>query len=88
MCWRMNSYLQRTINANFRLGNPGNAEALADFASRPDSPEAMRVAALDALGDWAKPEQIDRVMGLWRPLLLPPNFNAPPQAMRCTSPNF
>jgi quinoprotein glucose dehydrogenase len=61
--------LLRAINANFRLGHPDNADALADFASRPDSPEAMRVAALDALGHWAKPDAIDRVMGLWRPLL-------------------
>ena len=73
--------LLRAINANFRLGQPDNAEALADIASRPDSPEAMRVAALDALVDWAKPEQIDRVMGLWRPLPSR-NIDVPRQALR------
>jgi quinoprotein glucose dehydrogenase len=60
--------LLRAINANFRLGKPDNAAELAAFASRTDSPETMRVAALDALSHWANPEKIDRVMGLWRPL--------------------
>ena len=73
--------LLRAINANFRLGQSENAEMLADFASRPDSPEAMRVAALDALSDWAKPEQIDRVMGLWRPLPSR-NLGVPQTALR------
>ena len=73
--------LLRAINANFRLGQSENAEMLANFASRPDCPEAMRVAALDALVDWAKPEQIDRVMGLWRPLPSR-NLSVPQTAMR------
>ena len=60
--------LLRAINANFRLGGAHNAARLAEFASLPDAPEAMRVAALDSLTHWAKPEQIDRIMGLWRPL--------------------
>ncbi len=60
--------LLRAINANFRLGNAENALAVANFVSRADAPESMRVAALEALSDWAKPPQIDRIMGLWRPL--------------------
>jgi quinoprotein glucose dehydrogenase len=60
--------LLRAINANFRLGKAENAEAVAAFAARDDAPESMSAAALEALGDWAKPSQIDRIMGLWRPL--------------------
>ncbi|HZQ45920.1 MAG TPA: HEAT repeat domain-containing protein, partial [Verrucomicrobiae bacterium] len=60
--------LLRAINANFRLGRAENAVAVANFAGRADAPESMSVTALEALSDWAKPEQIDRVMGLWRPL--------------------
>ncbi|MDB6111910.1 MAG: Heme-binding protein [Pedosphaera sp.] len=60
--------LLRAINANFRLGQAANAKVVADFASRADSPPAMRIAALEALSDWAKPAPIDRLMGLWRPL--------------------
>lgn len=60
--------LLRAINANFRSGKAENAEAVAAFASRDDAPESMSVEALEVLSDWAKPSQIDRVMGLWRPL--------------------
>ncbi|WP_160164521.1 PVC-type heme-binding CxxCH protein [Pedosphaera parvula] len=60
--------LLRAINANFRLGQPEHAKILADFADRNDSPDSMRVAALEALSDWAAPQSLDRVMGLWRPL--------------------
>ncbi|MDB6124601.1 MAG: Heme-binding protein [Pedosphaera sp.] len=60
--------LLRAINANYRLGQLANAKTIAEFASRTDSPDSMRVAALETLSDWAKPESIDRIMGLWRPL--------------------
>jgi quinoprotein glucose dehydrogenase len=60
--------LLRAINANFRLGEPGNAEALAAFAARQDVPEGLRVEALRALADWEKPPGRDRVVGVWRPL--------------------
>jgi quinoprotein glucose dehydrogenase len=58
----------RVLNANFRLGQPANAEAVAAFAARPDAPETLRVEALRELAEWAKPAGRDRVMGLWRPL--------------------
>jgi quinoprotein glucose dehydrogenase len=61
--------LRRIINANFRLGSAANAAALAALSANSDLPEAMRVEALSALGDWAKPSGRDRVTGLWRPLL-------------------
>ncbi len=60
--------LSRAINANFRLGQNSNAVALANFAANTDALESMRVEALDALSDWENPSQLDRVMGLWRPL--------------------
>jgi quinoprotein glucose dehydrogenase len=60
--------LLRAINANFRLGQLEHAKLLVNFAERDDSPESMRVAALEALADWATPQSLDRVMGLWRPL--------------------
>ncbi|MGI8966469.1 MAG: HEAT repeat domain-containing protein, partial [Limisphaerales bacterium] len=60
--------LSRAINANFRLGQNSNAVVLANFAADTTAPEAMRAEALDALSDWANPSQLDRVMGLWRPL--------------------
>jgi quinoprotein glucose dehydrogenase len=60
--------LLRAINANFRLGQTQHAKLLVNFADRNDSPDSMRVAALEALADWSTPQSLDRVMGLWRPL--------------------
>lgn len=59
---------QRVLNANYRLGNPENAAALAAFAVRGDAPDTMRADALTMLGEWAKPSGRDRIVGLWRPL--------------------
>jgi quinoprotein glucose dehydrogenase len=56
------------LNANFRLGKPENAAAVAAFAARSDVPDKLRIEALRELGDWAKPSGLDRVMNLWRPL--------------------
>jgi quinoprotein glucose dehydrogenase len=60
--------LYRVINANFRLGKPENARAVAAIAARSDVPDALRIDALRALQEWAKPKGRDRVMGVWRPL--------------------
>ena len=60
--------LYRVTNANFRLGKPENAQAVAAMAARSDVPDAIRIDALRALLEWAKPKGRDRVMGLWRPL--------------------
>lgn len=60
--------LRRVLNANFRLGTPENAAAIATFAARSDAPEAMRVEALSMLKDWEKPSPKDRVLNFWRPL--------------------
>jgi quinoprotein glucose dehydrogenase len=60
--------VRRVLNANFRLGKPENAAAVAAYAGLPDAPEATRIEALRELADWAKPSGRDRLMGLWRPL--------------------
>jgi quinoprotein glucose dehydrogenase len=59
---------RRILNANFRVGKPENAEALAVYAGRDDAPEKLRIEALDMLLNWAKPKPTDRVTGEWRPL--------------------
>ncbi len=60
--------LRRAINANFRLGEEDNAEALGKFVTDASRPMELRLEALEALGDWFKPSQRDRVTGFWRPL--------------------
>lgn len=59
---------KRVLNANYRLGTPDTARALAQFATRTDAPENMRIEALGLLEKWEKPDGKDYVMGLWRPL--------------------
>ena len=58
----------RVLNANFRLGEPQNADALAKFAANPDLPVSLRAEALHMLGEWPQPSGRDRIVGLWRPL--------------------
>lgn len=60
--------LRRAINANFRLGQPEHAAALAALAARRDVPEPLRVESLRCLEEWPKPSGRDRIIGLWRPL--------------------
>ncbi len=60
--------LRRVLNANYRLGTPEAASALAKYAGRSDAPAAMRLEALKMLGEWARPSGRDRVLGMWRPL--------------------
>ena len=60
--------LRRVANANFRIGGPENAQALAEIASRTGYPEAIRAQALEMLGEWSTPSGRDKVVGLWRPL--------------------
>jgi quinoprotein glucose dehydrogenase len=60
--------VRRALNAGFRLGAAEHAKGLADFATRPSNPEALRVEALGMLGDWKQPKGRDKIMGLWRPL--------------------
>jgi quinoprotein glucose dehydrogenase len=60
--------LRRVLNANLRSGRAENAAALAGAAGRSDLPSAIRVSALEMLGEWASPSGRDAVMGLWRPI--------------------
>jgi len=60
--------LRRVLNANFRLGTPEAAAAVAVYAANSDAPENLRIEALQMLGSWAKPSPRDRVLGMWRPL--------------------
>ncbi len=57
----------RVIQACQRLGAPQHAQQLAQVAKRRDAPEFARIAALEALSEWAHPPQLDPVVGLWRP---------------------
>jgi quinoprotein glucose dehydrogenase len=55
--------LPRVLNANFRLGTPIGAQALAEFAAREDAPEALRIEALQLLAGWPAPPKFDYVTG-------------------------
>jgi quinoprotein glucose dehydrogenase len=58
----------RVINANFRLGTPAHAAALAAYAARADAPAFLRAEAVAQLALWPKPPQRDRLVGIYRPL--------------------
>src|SRR4029077_13433759 len=62
------STLYRVINANFRMGQPESAQAVAAIAADTSLPEGARLEAVAALGDWGAPSGRDRVLGSWRPL--------------------
>ena len=59
----------RVIQANLRLGAPQFAQAVASFALRQDASPRARAKALEALGEWGHPSPIDRVNGLWHPMV-------------------
>ncbi|HYE32445.1 MAG TPA: PVC-type heme-binding CxxCH protein [Methylomirabilota bacterium] len=58
----------RVINANFRLGSAERAQAVARFAADNATTNSLRLDALNALAVWDAPSQVDRVLGLWRPI--------------------
>ena len=60
--------LIRAINANFRLGRPENAAALATFAADPARAADLRAEALAQLALWSAPPARDRIVGIYRPL--------------------
>jgi quinoprotein glucose dehydrogenase len=65
---RSDFFLWRALNANFRLGEKKNAEAVARFAASAAAPEKLRAEAVKMLGTWAKPGRRDRVTGLTQDL--------------------
>ena len=62
------AYVERAINANYRIGTARNAQALAQYATRGAASEGMRGEALLQLGLWGKTPQRDRIVGIYRPL--------------------
>jgi putative heme-binding domain-containing protein len=60
----------RVIDACSRLGTQQHAQMLASFAVREDIPDAVRVLAVRTLAEWPAPPALDRVNGLWRPMVV------------------
>ncbi|MGN6543754.1 MAG: PVC-type heme-binding CxxCH protein [Aureliella sp.] len=60
--------MHRALNANFRLGTPENAQAVAAVAADSSRSEAMRREALEMLRSWGEPGDLDRVMNRYSPL--------------------
>ena len=60
--------LRRSVNAAFRLGGEIEAARLVRLSAHPEVPESVRLEALMALGAWAEPPSVDRVVGLHRPI--------------------
>lgn len=60
--------VRRVLAANFQLGGPSHAQALAQFAAASAHADSWRTEALEMLALWSKPPQRDPVHGLWRPL--------------------
>ena len=58
----------RVLNANFRLGTAEAAQAIAAFAANAENSDATRIEALDMLGTWGKPGELDRVMNRYLPI--------------------
>lgn len=58
----------RALNANYRIGTPQGASALAALAAKTGASALLRIEALRMLGDWEEPSGRDRVTGLWRPV--------------------
>jgi len=63
----------RVLNANFRLGTPAHATALASFAAGGAAP-VLRQEALSLLALWPAPPARDRIVGNFLPL---PEKNRP-----------
>jgi quinoprotein glucose dehydrogenase len=71
----------RVIDACSRLGTQQHAQMLASFAVREDVPDAVRVLAVRTLAEWPAPPALDRVNGLWRPMVVSArDTNAAPPA--------
>jgi quinoprotein glucose dehydrogenase len=58
----------RVLNANYRLGTPAAAAALAKYANSQSGIESYRIEALRMLGAWEKVPGRDRITGDWHPV--------------------
>lgn len=68
---------RRALAASFRKGEIGHALQLAEAAGQTTRSPAIRAEALDWLGRWESPGNIDPITGLYRPLA-----NREPRAAR------
>ena len=59
----------RVIDAGLRLGSARHATILGNFAARADVSPMARALAIRALGEWSEPGPLDRINGLWRPMV-------------------
>ncbi len=57
------AFARRAIDARRLLGRGSDVRALVDLAARDDVAEALRVEALEIVGEWPHPRQQDRVIG-------------------------
>ncbi|MEZ6067611.1 MAG: c-type cytochrome [Planctomycetaceae bacterium] len=60
--------LRRVLNANYRIGGPSNAQAIATLANSDNVPDHIRKEALFTLTHWGEPPVLDRVTNEYRPL--------------------
>lgn len=58
----------RILNAGFRLGTAEAARKTALFAANVDNSAALRLEAIEMLGTWSEPGELDRVMNRYSPL--------------------
>ncbi|MCC9640739.1 c-type cytochrome [Rhodopirellula sp. JC740] len=68
--------LRRVLTANYRIGTPESAAALASFAASGEKPTWARVEAIDMLANWTSPDSRDRVTNQYRPLAKRPEVVA------------
>jgi quinoprotein glucose dehydrogenase len=66
-CDEPDTLVQRTLNANFRIGSAEAAARVAAAAANPGFPEAHRREALAMLRKWQDPLEFDRVLWTYRP---------------------
>jgi putative heme-binding domain-containing protein len=57
--------VRRAISANLRVGDAAAVERVAAYARRPGVPGPLRVEAIETLGVWATPSNMDRADGAW-----------------------
>lgn len=59
---------RRVLSANFQSGNETAAKRVARIAADSQTPDKVRIEALEELKLWDSPPPLDRVLGDWRPL--------------------
>ncbi len=61
--------MRRIVNANYRLGQRVNIEAVIRIATSPHQTSTIRAECLSALANWKGPANRDRVTGYWYPTI-------------------